>query len=158
MACCSLALFPQPQRELRDLTRQRACLVADRATVVNRLHKVLEWVNLKLTSVLTDIIGVSGRAILQQLLEGEQDVAVLADLAKGRALTKRAALEQALAGHLTAHHCVLIRQHLAHLDFLDGQIATLTGRIAAQLEQGATPAVDGGDPSRKQRRRRCRKH
>ncbi len=134
---------PLPQRELRDLTRQRACLVADRATVVNRLHKVLEWANLKLTSVLTDITGVSGRAILQQLLDGEHDVETLANLAKGRLRTKRAALEQALEGRLTEHHCFLIRQHLAHLDFLDGQIAALTTRIATQLEQVAAPAAAG---------------
>jgi len=113
---------------------------------------VLEWANLKLTSVLTDITGVSGRAILQQLLDGVQDKAALADLAKGRLRTKRAALEQALEGQLSAHHCFLLRQHLAQLDFLDGQIAALTTQIVLQLEQVAAPVAEGTTPVNPERR------
>jgi transposase len=103
---------PQPQRDLRDLTRQRACLVQDRATVINRLHKVLEWANLKLTSVVSNVTGVSARAILAALLDGEQDSAVLAELAQGKLRRKRAALEQALVGRLREHHGFLIANHL----------------------------------------------
>src|SRR5918997_5301442 len=87
---------PLPQRDLRDLTRQRTNLVQERAEVANHLQKVLEWANLKLTSVLTDITGVSARAMLEAICAGEQDVTLLAELAKGRMRSKRAALEQAL--------------------------------------------------------------
>jgi len=125
---------PLPQRDLRDLTRQRTNLIHERATVANQLHKVLEWANLKLTSVLTDITGVSARAMLQALIAGEADVAVLADLAKGRMRTKRAALEEALAGRVRDHHRFLIAQHLVHLDFLDEQIEGFDQQIAAVIE------------------------
>ncbi len=95
---------PLPQRDLRDLTRQRTNLVQDRATVVNRLQKVLEWANLKLSSVATDVTGVSARAMLQAIIEGETDPTALAELAHGRMRSKRAALEQALTGRLRQHH------------------------------------------------------
>ncbi len=71
---------PQPQRDLRDLTRQRTNLVQDRATVVNRLHKVLEWANIKLTTVATDVTGVSARAMLEAILQGQVDTQALAEL------------------------------------------------------------------------------
>src|SRR5215210_9482931 len=116
---------PLPQRDLRDLTRQRTNLVQDRATVVNRLQKVLEWANLKLTSVATDVTGVSARAMLQAIVAGEADPAVVAELAHGRMRSKRAALEQALTGRVREHHRYLLAQHLLHLDFLDEQIAAL---------------------------------
>src|SRR5439155_12847815 len=86
---------PLPQRDLRDLTRERTNLVQARADVVRRLHKVLEWANLKLTAVATDVTGVSARAMLTAILAGEEDSAVLADLAVGRLRKKRAALEAA---------------------------------------------------------------
>src|SRR5215470_8996104 len=82
-----------PQRALRDLTRQRTHLVQERASVVNRMQKVLEWANLKLASVATDVTGVSARAMLEALLGGQTDVTVLAELAQGRLRTKRAELE-----------------------------------------------------------------
>ena len=136
---------PLPQRDLRDLTRQRTNLVRERAEVANHLHKVLEWANLKLTSVLTDITGVSARAMLEAIIGGEEDVAILADLAKGRMRTKRAALEQALTGRVRQHHRFLLAQHLMHLDFLDEQIAAFTQQIAAALhdeaEHDAPPAA-----------------
>src|SRR5215207_807987 len=84
---------PAPQRALRDLTRQRTHLVQERASVVNRMQKVLEWANIKLASVVTDVTGVSARAMLQALLDGQTDVTELADLAKGRLRSKRAELE-----------------------------------------------------------------
>lgn len=124
---------PLPQRDLRDLTRQRTNLVRERAEVTNHLHKVLEWANLKLTSVLTDITGVSARAMLQAIIAGEEDVAILADLAKGRMRTKRVALEQALTGRVREHHRFLLAQHLIHLDFLDEQIESFNHQIAAAL-------------------------
>ncbi len=88
---------PLAQRDLRDLTRERTNLVQERASVIRRLHKVLEWANLKLTAVVTDVTGVSARAMLAAILDGEEDSVVLAELARGRLRTKRAALEQVLS-------------------------------------------------------------
>lgn len=121
------------QRALRDLTRYRTRLIDDHSREVNRVQKVLEDANLKLASVASDVMGVSGRAILEQLIEGQSDPVVLADLAKGRLREKRAALEQALTGRFTAHHRFLLIQHLSHIDYLDEQIAKLDAEIADQI-------------------------
>ncbi len=121
------------QRALRDLTRYRTRLIDDRSREVNRVQKVLEDANLKLASVASDVMGVSGRAILEQLIQGQGDPAVLADLAKGRLREKRTALEQALAGRFTAHHRFMLIQHLSHIDYLDEQIAKLDAEIAEQI-------------------------
>lgn len=134
---------PLPQRDLRDLTRQRTNLVQERAEVTNQLHKVLEWANIKLTSVLTDITGVSALAMLQAIIAGEEDVVLLADLAKGRMRTKRAALEQALTGRVRDHHRFLLAQHVTHLDFLDEQIDAFSQQISASLQ---TQDVSIGEP------------
>ena len=108
---------PQPQRDLRDLTRQRTNLVQDRVTVVNRLQKVLEWANLKLSGVATDVTGVSARAMLEAIVGGQLDAQVLAELAKGRMRNKLPELERALTGRVRTHHRFLIAQHLAHSTF-----------------------------------------
>lgn len=134
---------PAPQRALRDLTRQRTHLIQERASVVNRMQKVLEWANIKLASVVTDITGVSARAMLQALVAGQTDVTVLANLAKGRLRSKLAELEQALRGTLEPHHAFMISQHLALLDVFDEQIATFDQRISAAIE--ATRAADTPD-------------
>jgi transposase len=124
---------PREQRELRDLTRTRTTLVDERSAVVQRLQAVLEDANVKLTGVATDLMGVSGRAILAALVAGTTDPAVLADLAKGKLRTKRAALEQALHGQVGDHHRLLLTTHLAHIDFLDEQIDQLSREIEARL-------------------------
>lgn len=121
------------QRALRDLTRYRTTLTDERSREVNRLQKVLEDANLKLASVATDVMGVSGRAILNELLYGCTEPALLAELAKGRLREKRALLEQALAGTLRPHHRFLLIQHLSHIDFLDEQLATLDAEIEQQM-------------------------
>ncbi len=121
------------QRELRDLVRYRQSTVQDRTRVVNRLQKVLEDANLKLAAVATDIKGVSAQAILRALLAGEADPQVLADLARGKLRAKQAELEQALTGHVRPHHRFLLAELLAHLDFLDAQIATLEAHIEAVM-------------------------
>jgi transposase len=95
---------PRPQRELRELTRYRTKLVEERARLVNRMHKVLEDGNVKLSSVATDITGVSGQAILHALLDGEDDPERLAELARGRMRSKREELKQAVQGTLREHH------------------------------------------------------
>src|SRR5919199_3816329 len=108
---------PLPQRDLRDLTRQRTILVRERAEVVQRLQKVLEWANLKLGAVASNLAGVSARAMLTALVAGEADPALLAELAQGRLRQKRAALEQALVGFVRDHHRFLLAGHLPHPDF-----------------------------------------
>ena len=125
---------PLPQRDLRDLTRQRTNLVQDRARVVNQLQKVLEWANLKLTCVVTDIMGVSARAMLAAIIEGEAGQGVLAELAKGRLRAKQAELERALDGRVREHHRFMLAQHLIHIDFLEEQIVGFDAQIAAQMQ------------------------
>src|ERR671916_1668440 len=121
---------PLPQRDLRDVTRQRTNLIQQRAMVVNHLHKVLEWANLKLGAVASNLAGVSARAMLTALVAGEADPVLLAELAQGRLRQKRAALEQALTGFVREHHRFLLAGHLAHLDFLDEQVTLFDHQIA----------------------------
>jgi transposase len=121
---------PAPIRELRDLTRYRKSLIQEQTREANRLHKVLEDTGIKLASVATDILGVSGRAMLEALVRGTTDPAGLAELARGRLRAKLPALRQALAGHFRPHHAFLVSQLLAHLDYLDEAISTLSARLA----------------------------
>ena len=137
---------PLPQRDLRDLTRQRTNLVQDRARVVNQLQKVLEWANLKLTCVVTDIMGVSARAMLVAIIGGEEDQGVLAELAKGRLRAKQADLERALAGHVRDHHRFMLAQHLVHIDFLEEQIAQFDAQIAAYIQAHTPPTTPPAKP------------
>lgn len=137
---------PRPQRDLRDLTRQRTNLVEERARAVNRLQKVLENANLKLAGVATDVTGVSGRRMLEALIGGETDPATLAELAKGRLRNKREALEQALTGRVRDHHRFLLAQHLEHLDFLDQQLDAYTREIAAQIARMSYPRPPAAAP------------
>jgi transposase len=141
---------PLPQRDLRDLTRQRTNLVQDRAHVVNQLQKVLEWANIKLTSVVSDIMGVSARAMLTALIGGEEDHVALAGLSQGRLRSKQAELERALEGHVRPHHRFMLVQHLTHIDFLEEQITAFDGQIGARMEaQGqsvpSSPAAGGSN-------------
>jgi len=121
------------QRVLRDLTRYRTQLTDERSREVQRIQKVLEDANLKLASVATDIMGISGRAILAELVAGQTDPGTLADLAKGRLRDKREQLAQALTGTLSAHHRFMLAQLLAHVDFLDEQLAQLDAQIAEEI-------------------------
>jgi transposase len=124
---------PPPIRELRDLTRYRVQQVRDRAREVNRLCKVLEDAGLKLTSVVTDVMGVSGRAMLTALVDGTTDPAVLAELAKGRLRTTLPTLRRALQGRFQRHHAFLVEQILAKIDFLEETLARLQAEIDARL-------------------------
>jgi transposase len=130
---------PMPIRELRDLTRYRKALIQDRTRVANRLHKALEDAGVKLASVASDILGVSGRAMLEALAQGTTDPAVLADLARGRLRGKLPALRAALAGRFRSHHGFLVSQLLAHLDYLDEAIGTLSAEIEIHLAPFAAP-------------------
>ena len=124
---------PPPIRELRDLTRYRKSLVQERSRAANRLHKVLEDANIKLSSVATDVLGVSGRAMLNALVAGTTDPAVLADLARGQLRKKLPALREALTGRFRAHHAFLLAQMLAHLEYLEEAIIELNRRLEEQL-------------------------
>ena len=132
---------PLPQRDLRDLTRQRTNLVQDRARVVNQLQKVREWANLKLASVVTDSMGVSARAMLEASIDGAADPALLAELAPGRLRAKQAELERALDSRVRAHHRFMLAQHLMHIDFLEEQIASFDAQIAAIMQPPSSPPV-----------------
>lgn len=132
---------PTPIRELRDLTRHRTTLIRDKTRVINRIHKVLEDANIKLSAVASDIMGVSGRAMLQALVEGETDPQRLAQLARRQLRRKLPQLEQALQGRVRPHHRFLLQTLLAQVTFLEQQIAQLDAAIeeavrpfAAQLQ------------------------
>jgi transposase len=123
----------RPARELRELTRYRSSLVRERTAEVNRLQKTLEGANIKLASVVSDVTGVSARAMLGELLAGHDDAAALAELAMGQLRRKRADLERALTGRVSAHQRFMLTQHLAHIDGLDEQIATVGAEIEDRL-------------------------
>jgi transposase len=123
---------PRPQRELRDLTRHRTQLVEERARTVNRIHKVLEDANVKLASVATDLLGVSCRAILKALMEGQGDPVKLADFAQRRLRGKIPQLEKALEGQLTEHHRFMLQLLWKQLAQQEELIAELDSKIEQQ--------------------------
>jgi len=131
---------PKPIRALRDLTRYRKSLIQERQREANRLHKVLEDAGIKLSSVATDVLGVSGRQMLAALLSGTRDPELLADLAKGKLRAKLPMLRRALAGNFQAHHALIVAQILAHLDYLEEMIGTLTGEVEQRLAPFAPKA------------------
>lgn len=124
---------PKPIRELRELTRYRKTLVAERADLVNRVQKVLETANVKLAAVATDVLGKSGRAMLDALVAGEADAATLAELARGRLRAKLPLLRQALEGRIEAHHRFLLARLLEHIDFLEATLETVQAEIERRL-------------------------
>jgi transposase len=124
---------PKPIRQLRNLTRYRKTQIKERQREANRLHKALEDTGIKLDCVATDILGKSGRAMLDALVQGTTDPEVLADLARGRLRAKIPALREALEGRFDHLHAVWIGAILNHIDFLDEQIAGLTETIEEQI-------------------------
>jgi transposase len=123
---------PEPIRELRDLTRQRRKLVGERSSCVQRIQKVLEDANIKLASVATDVVGVSGWDMLSRLVGGESDAMKLAELARGTLKRKKQELTDALEGRVTEHHRFLLRQHMRQIRFLDEMIGEYEQRIEEQ--------------------------
>jgi len=117
------------QRELRDFTRYRAQLEAERTRVANRLHKHLEDANIKLGSVATDILGMSGRAMIKALMEGEQDAAQLADMAQGKLRTKLPELQLALEGKVTPHHRLMLRLLWKELEAVEELMAEVDRQV-----------------------------
>jgi transposase len=125
---------PVPIRELRDLTRYRKSVIEERTRETSRLHKVLEDAGIKLTSVATDVLGKSGRAILAAMLAGTSDPNVLAELARGRMRGKLPALRQALVGRFRSHHAFLLTHLLAHIDYLDELIEAISEQVTAVIQ------------------------
>src|SRR5256884_3079118 len=125
---------PKPVRELRDLMRYRKTLVQERADEVNRLQKVLETANVKLSSVASDVLGKSGRSMLDALLGGQSDPEGLAELAPGRLRAKLPELRKALDGRVQPHHRVLLTCILAHIDFLEESLAQLQAEMEPYLD------------------------
>jgi transposase len=125
---------PRPTRDLRDLTRYRVKLTEERNRVHNRIHKVLEDACLKLDTVASDILGATGRAIIQAVIAGQEHPDWLADKAKGRLRGKRPDLRLALRGHITDHHRFMLRELMDDLQFIEGKIERLEKAIAPQAE------------------------
>ena len=132
---------PVAIRELRDLTRYRTTLIQDRVRAVNRLQKVLEDAGIKLASVVSDVTGVSSRAMLQGLIDGKTDTTALADLARGRMRHKLPALRRALSGFFRAHHAFLVGRLFADIDYFDDAIADVSHQIDEQLRPFAEPVA-----------------
>jgi transposase len=129
---------PRPIRELRDLTRQRSQIVAEKASVANRIQKVLEDANIKLGSVATDVLGVSGRAMIRAMIAGNEDADDLAELARMRLRKRIPELRAALQGRVTAHHRFMLRMLMNHLEALEGLIAGFN----AQIERATAPFAE----------------
>jgi transposase len=124
---------PAAIHELRDLTRTRKQLVREVAQHTLRIHKVLEDANLKLTSVLSDVMGMSGRAMIEAIIRGEEDPERLADLSQGRLKASRPAVIAALQGHVTPHHRFLLRLHLTQIDALEVAVRDVEARLGEAL-------------------------
>ena len=132
---------PRAVRDLRDLTRHRAQLTAEKTRVANRIHKLLADTNVKLDTVASEILGVSGRAMLEALQRGETDVDKMADLARKRLRGKIPQLRLALEGHVTAHHRFVLERLLTHLNFLERE-EQLLGEEIARREAELLPRDD----------------
>jgi transposase len=122
---------PEGQRELRELTRYRSTFVKERANLVNRVQKLLESANLKLASVASDVMGVSGRAMLEAIVQGQATPEAMAELAKGRLREKREVLIKALEGRVKPHHRFVLAELLGQIDSLDETIARFDEQIEA---------------------------
>jgi transposase len=120
---------PVGQREMRELTRHRSNYVRERATLVNRVQKVLESANIKLASVASDVMGVSGRAMLAALIEGHASPAEMADLAKGKLREKREQLVKALEGRVKPHHRFILTELLCQIDNVEEAVSHFDEQI-----------------------------
>jgi len=123
----------RPQRELRDLTRQRSQLIAEKARTSNRVQKVLEDANIKLGSVASDVLGVSGREMIRAIIAGEQSAVVMAELARARLREKIPQLREALRGRVTEHHRFMLQTLMDHVEHLEKQIECFDQRIEAVM-------------------------
>jgi transposase len=130
------SFIPAPeQRDLRELVRHRTNFVRERVNVINRIQKLLEGANIKLASVATDVLGKSGRSMLDEIAQGQEDPVVLAHLARGSLRGKIDALEQALCGRIKPHQRVILQELLRQIDSLDESI----GHLEAQIVDYSAP-------------------
>jgi transposase len=127
--CGPSLVHPKPIRQLRDLTRYRRSLVREQTREKQRLEKLLEDAQIKLSAVISDIFGVSGRLMLDALISGQRNPRALAQFAHGSMRTKISVLEEALTGHFEDHHAYLARRMLNRIDALAADVADLDGRI-----------------------------
>jgi transposase len=125
---------PQPIRELRELYRYKRKLVQQAASERNRLQKVLEDANIKVGSVITDVLGVSGRLIIHALIEGQRDPSILADCARGSLVSKRALLRKSLQGNISEHHRYMLSCSMQVLDNIQAMVSQLDKRIDEKLK------------------------
>jgi transposase len=125
---------PRPIQDLRDLTRTRKQLMREHARYVQRIQKVLEDANVKLSSVISDVVGMSGRRILDAIVAGETSPERLASLAHERIEASQSELTEALRGRLSAHHRFLLKTYLAQIDALDTSVQAIDARIGEQLQ------------------------
>lgn len=147
--CRPSLVQPRPIRELRDLTRYRRSLIRERTREMQRVEKLLEDAQIKLSSVISDIFGVSGREMLEALIGGQRDPQVLARMARARMRAKITVLQEALSGFFTDHHGWILRMMLDNIDWLSSQIVALDAKVeqaiapfAAQVSQlDEIPAV-----------------
>jgi transposase len=165
---------PRPQRELRELVRHRRNLVQRRSQVINELQQTLELANIKLSSVVSDITGVSATEMLEKLLAGQADPELLAELARGRLRKKKEMLTKALTGRVRDHHRIILAQQLAEIGSLEEDVQAISNEIARRTaehqelisrldeipginrrvaeiilaEMGTHPEVFGNDPKR----------
>jgi transposase len=136
----------RPQRELRDLTRQRAQLTGDLARVANRIQKVLEDANVKLASVASDVLGASGRDMLQALIDGDAEPEAIAELARGRMRPKIPQLTEALSGRVNDHHRFMLKTLLEQIQHIEKQIEAFDQRleqVMGPFERAAVERLDG---------------
>ena len=133
--CMPSLVHPKPIRQLRDLTRYRRTLIRERAREKQRLEKILEDAQIKLSAVVSDLFGVSGRAMIEALIAGERSPRALARLARGTLRNKTRILEEALTGHFDDHHGFLCQMMLDRIDGLSAQI----GQLDARVEQAIAP-------------------
>ena len=138
--CTPSLVHPKPIRQLRDLTRYRRSLIREQTREKQRVEKLLEDSQIKLSSVISNIFGVSGREMLEALIAGQRNPRTLAAMARGRMRAKITVLEEALTGHFEDHHGFLLRSMLTHVDALSVQIEEVATRIEAAIAP-FTPAV-----------------
>ncbi len=125
---------PREIREVRDLTRYRKTLVQQRTEEVLRLHGVLQRAGIKLSSVASNVLGVSGRAMIEAMIDRDKDPQAIAELARGKLRSKIPLLQKALEGRFTAHHALMVTHMLGHIDYLEETIADLSRELEARLE------------------------
>lgn len=121
------------QRELRELVRYRQSLIRERAREANRVQKVLEGANIKLSSVATNVLGASGKKMIEEIISGNEDTAALAQMARGKLRNKTAELEKSLKGLLGAHQRMILSTQMRHIEFLDKQIEELSEEIGGRM-------------------------